>query len=236
MKRQRSRAWTAGMTWFEEQDSALNSLLNIELYVLTHSLSHKLIALIYFTRLQQDMRGYCKAAVRHARCLYDYTKSSHACISPANAARLPRNNCAMNLRFIIMLHGCWTSRTVRQLMKFARLSQGRTCNIASTSEDSPVHERKTIVRASYGCLTFSENQFEVFNFVCDLPHGLMPVVNRTAKRSYNWCETGITKVINQQMLLADKELTLWVPEPNYSQKIHVWIQRGGQGVRTPPEK
>ena len=55
-------------------------------------------------------------------------------------------------------------------------------------------ERKTIVRASNGCLTFSENHILVCNFFCNLPHGLSPAVNRTAKRSYDWCATGLSNV------------------------------------------
>ena len=55
-------------------------------------------------------------------------------------------------------------------MKFAWPHLGQTCNSESTSGDSPARERKIIVGASYGCLTFSENLLEVCNFVCDLPH------------------------------------------------------------------
>ena len=49
--------------------------------------------------------------------------------------------------------------------------------LCNTSGDSPACECKTSVRASYGCLTFSENLHEVCYFVL-------------AKRSYDWCETG----------------------------------------------
>ena len=55
-------------------------------------------------------------------------------------------------------------------MRFAWPHLRQTCNSESTSGDSPAHERKTIVGASYGCLTFSENLLEVCNVVCDLPH------------------------------------------------------------------
>ena len=61
-------------------------------------------------------------------------------------------------------------RTIPHPMKFAWPHLRQTCNSESTSGDSPARERKTIVGASYGCLTFSENLLEVCNFVCDLPH------------------------------------------------------------------
>ena len=61
----------------------------------------------------------------------------------------------------------------------ARSQLGQSCKSASSSCDSPVHEGKIIVRASYSCFTFSENPHEVFNFVCDLLHGLMPAENHT---------------------------------------------------------
>ena len=49
-----------------------------------------------------------------------------------------------------------TAHEVRAIV--ARPYLRHSCNFASTSDGSPAREHKSIVRASYGCLTFSENQ------------------------------------------------------------------------------
>ena len=68
-----------------------------------------------------------------------------------------------------------TAHEVRMIVARPYLRQ--SCNFASTSEGSPAREHKAIMRASYGCLAFSENQLSVRNFVCNLLHGLAPAVN-----------------------------------------------------------
>ena len=43
----------------------------------------------------------------------------------------------------------------------ARPHMRQSCNSKSTSGNSPLREPKTIVRASYGCLTLNENLHEI---------------------------------------------------------------------------
>ena len=97
-----------------------------------------------------------------------------------------------------LLHGCRKNAANRTTTHESRTTVVRPhlpqyCNSASTSGDSPVREYKTIVRAFYGCLTFSEHLHEVCNFICCLPHGLMPAANHMAKWSYDCFETGFIR-------------------------------------------
>ena len=78
-------------------------------------------------------------------------------------------------------------------MKFSRLSRGRICDCLATLQANLTTALRVNARQSceHRTAAFSENQLEVCNFVCNLPHGLTP--NRTAKRSYDSCETGLTE-------------------------------------------
>ena len=121
--------------------------------------------------------------------------SLSSCIFPANAPRLQHYYSAMTMHFIAQLpQECYeTYDSPCSMHEYLTATLSIVLQLETTSGDSPASERKTIVRASYGCLTFSENLLEVCNFVCYLPQDLTPVVKRRAKRLYDWCETGFRR-------------------------------------------
>ena len=64
--------------------------------------SYSMGYLCYLMKVQ-DCHKTSRAAARHARCSYGYSKSSHSHISPANASRLQHDYHAMTVCFIARL-------------------------------------------------------------------------------------------------------------------------------------
>ena len=109
-------------------------------------------------------------AARHARLLQNKqgVKSLHSSIWLKNGIRLPRRGCPCAL-----LHGCRRNAAKRTTTlealgsvrrTDARPHLGQACKSARPSCDCLARERKTIVRVSYSCLTFRENQHEALHF------------------------------------------------------------------------
>ena len=122
-------------------------------------------------RWLQDTQGSCKTS-----------KVLRAC-TRVLCLRMPRRGCPCAL-----LHGCRRNAAKRTTTledlgsvrrTDARPHLGQACKSARPSCDCLAGERKTIVRVSYSCLTFRENQHEALHFclrsalrpeACGKPH------------------------------------------------------------------